>query len=150
MKYTYLFFILLLASCNTNENKQQNSTAEFVDSLSLNEQLVEDSVINTRPLKKYANKRFKDVTVEKVGKDSFQIQGQGQIFEASFNWVIEDGHNELKSGFETTDVGAPEWGNFSFIIAAPEKNDYSTLMLLLYETSAEDGSRQHELPLVLE
>jgi hypothetical protein len=23
--------------------------------------------------------------------------------------VIEDGHNELKTGFTTTDAGAPEW-----------------------------------------
>jgi hypothetical protein len=52
MKYTYLFFILLLASCNTNENKQQNSTTETVDSLSLNEQLVEDSVRKYSAIKK--------------------------------------------------------------------------------------------------
>jgi hypothetical protein len=44
--------------------------------------------------------------------------------------VIEDGHNELKTGFTTTDAGAPEWGNFDFTIDIEKKrvvnfNSYS-------------------------
>lgn len=99
--------------------------------------------------KVYANKRFKDVTVERVGENKFRIRGKGQIFEASFSWVIEDGHEELKKGYEMTDAGAPEWGNFDFTVEAVKKRPNSTLHLVIYEVSAKDGSRQYELPIKL-
>jgi hypothetical protein len=100
--------------------------------------------------KTYSNKRFKDVVVERLTSDEFRITGKGQIFEASFSWYIEDGHNELQSGFATTDAGAPEWGKFDFVINnVVKKRPNSTLHLVLFETSAKDGSRQYELPLLL-
>lgn len=97
----------------------------------------------------YSNARFKGVTVKKLSENAFMVEGQGQIFEANFGWVVEDGHNELKKGFETTDAGAPEWGKFKFVVEAKKERVNSTLMLVLFETSAKDGSRQHELPIVL-
>jgi len=100
--------------------------------------------------KVYANKRFKDVTVEKVEANKFRIKGQAQIFEANFNWIVEDGHEELKKGFQMTDAGAPEWGKFKFTIDVQKKRENSTLTLILFESSAMDGSRQYELPIVLE
>ena len=48
--------------------------------------------------KVYSNDRFKDVTVKQLGEHEFRITGKGQIFEANFGWVIEDGHNELQQG----------------------------------------------------
>jgi hypothetical protein len=97
----------------------------------------------------YANQRFKEVTVEKIGNHKFLIKGKGQIFEASFSWVVEDGHKEIKKGFEMTDAGAPEWGNFSFTIDVAKEHPNSTLHLILFEASAKDGSRQYELPILL-
>ena len=47
------------------------------------------------------------------------------------------------------DAGAPEWGKFNFILHAPKKRENSTLTLILFEISAKDGSRQHELPIAL-
>jgi hypothetical protein len=47
----------------------------------------------------------------------------------------------------------PEHPNGAILVSLsklPKRTITTTLMLLLYETSAEDGSRQHELPLVLE
>src|SRR5687768_5203740 len=99
--------------------------------------------------KTLSNKRFRNVKVQKLANDSFLITGQGQIFEASFNWIIEDGHEELQHNYSTTDAGAPEWGNFSFKVHAAKKRPNSTLHLVLFETSAKDGSRQYELPLLL-
>ena len=77
------------------------------------------------------------------------IKGKGQIFEANFSWIIEDGHEELQQGHQMTDAGAPEWGNFSFTVNASKKRPNSTLHLILFEISAKDGSRQHELPVPL-
>ena len=99
--------------------------------------------------KKYLNERFREVTVTKINANQFQVTGIAQIFEASFSWVIEDGHNELQEGHEMTDAGAPEWGNFSFTVSVDKARENSTLMIILYETSAMDGSRQYELPIPL-
>lgn len=63
--------------------------------------------------------------------------------------MVEDGHNELKKGFEATDAGAPEWGNFGFIVNVKKERLNSTLHLILFETSTKDGSRQFELPVPL-
>jgi hypothetical protein len=100
--------------------------------------------------KVYANKRFRDVTVEKIAANKYRVKGKGQIFEAAFSWVVEDGHNELKQGHVMTDAGAPEWGNFNFVVEVAKQRSNSTLHLILYETSAKDGSRQHLLPIKLE
>ncbi len=87
--------------------------------------------------------------MERIGDSSFRISGKGQIFEANFGWVVEDGHEELKSGYQMTDAGAPEWGKFSFTVTAAKKRPNSTLHLVLYESSAMDGSRVYELPVLL-
>ena len=100
-------------------------------------------------VKIYSNQRFRNVTVEKVNGNTFRVKGEGQIFEANFNWTVEDGHDELKKGYETTDAGAPEWGKFDFTIDVAKNRENSTLTLILYEISAKDGSRQHELPIAL-
>ncbi len=97
----------------------------------------------------YGNARFKNVTVEKTETTLSSISGKGQAFEATISWVVEDGHDELLKGFVTADMGAPEWGNFSFTIDIAKKRENSTLTLILFESSAEDGSRQYELPMRL-
>lgn len=102
------------------------------------------------PGKSYSNERFRDVVVTSLGQDSFRVKGKAQIFEASFSWVIEDGHNEIKKGFSTADEGAPEWGNFDFVITAKKERENSTLHLVLFELSMKDGSRVHELAIPLQ
>jgi len=97
----------------------------------------------------YSGERFRNVRVKKIGDSTFEVSGEAQVFEAAFNWVIEDGHNELKQGYGTTDAGAPAWGKFSFEVTAAKHDPDTMLHLILFEASAKDGSRQHELPIVL-
>jgi hypothetical protein len=97
----------------------------------------------------FANARFKDVVVTKVGDTEWNIKGKGQIFEANFGWVVEDGHDEIKTGHQMTDAGAPEWGSFYFTVNTGPTDANRTLHLILFESSAEDGSRQHELAIPL-
>lgn len=149
MRYTFFLLVLSFIACNNNE---QIKTTAKVDSLkTITDTLQVKKETNQENLlpKTYSNKRFKDVTVERLGKDTFVISGQGQIFEANFNWIVEDGHNELKKGFQMTDAGAPEWGKFKFAINVQKKRENSTLTLVLFEISAEDGSRKYELPITL-
>jgi hypothetical protein len=98
---------------------------------------------------KYENERFQGVTVEKVKEDTYRVKGKAQVFEAVFNYVVEDGHNELAEGFVQTSAGAPEWGTFDFTLTAKKAEPNSTLMLILFESSPKDGRRTFELPIPL-
>jgi hypothetical protein len=150
MRLTIFVLIVILISCNGKNEESTIAKTDISKTNTATKAEEKPASKDTRPtFETYSNKRFKNVTVERIGIDSFRVRGQGQIFEASFNWVLEDGHNELKKGFEMTDAGAPEWGKFNFIIHAPKKRTNSTLTLILFETSAKDGSRQHELPISL-
>ena len=160
MKIIYILIASCFLACN--ESAQDHQSGNETDSVELKPGTDENSA-DTNPdpaeikdenagkaAKIYANDRFREVTVTKVGDHSYTVQGKGQIFEASFNWVVEDGHNELKKGYQMTDAGAPEWGAFKFTIEVQKQRPNSTLTLILFEASAKDGSRQHELPIVLE
>ena len=149
MKFITCLIILLLISCNNLQKKDEKLKVN--DSLiSGDTTQIEKSIKTNKEItKEYSNQRFRKVIVEKIASEKYHIQGEAQIFESNFNWVIEDGHNELKKGHEMTDAGAPEWGKFDFIIDNPKKNDYATLTIILFEISAKDGSRQYELPIPL-
>jgi hypothetical protein len=140
---------MIFVACNNNESKR---TPAVVDTLKPIPETIQVP-IKTKPEallpKTYSNKRFKDVTVQRIGQDTFLVRGQGQIFEANFGWSVEDGHYELKKGFQMTDAGAPAWGKFEFTINVHKKRENSTLTLFLFESSPKDGSRQYELPITL-
>jgi len=134
---------MILVACTSNEPQKETT---------INTETVQVPTQSTahQPAKgMYSNERFKEVTVDKVGVHQFLIRGKGQIFEANFGWVVEDGHMELKKGNTITDAGAPEWGNFNFTVDVKKERENSTLMLILFESSPKDGSRQYELPVLL-
>ncbi|NGY37082.1 sporulation protein [Flavobacterium sp. XN-5] len=147
IKSTIWLLSMLLLACN----KQNKDDSESIDTTAVNDtvQITKSIAPEEEMVTASSNERFRQVTVEKVGENKFRLQGQAQVWEANISWVIEDGHNELKSGFTTADAGAPEWGNFDFTIEIEKKDNYSTLILILFEESAEDGSRKHELPIPL-
>lgn len=112
MKYRLFVFAILFSACN-NDNKTTADTVAKQDTVNVQptnvkEPAVADTIATAPESQVYANERFKDVTVQKTGEHQFMIKGKGQIFEASFSWVVEDGHQELKKGHEMTDAGAPE------------------------------------------
>lgn len=143
MRLSYFVFILLLVSCNNTERNEESTLPETIQPISDSKEK-ETNVSET-----YANNRFKEVTVENLGNHKFRIRGEAQVFEATINWIVEDGHQELMKGFQTAEFGAPEWGKFDFTIDAEKKQENSTLTLYLFEISARDGSRQYELPILL-
>jgi len=99
--------------------------------------------------KTYGNEIFKGVTVEKLDEETYKVKGKARVFEASFSYVVEDGHNELLQGHSQTSAGAPEWGDFEVTIKVKKTEPNSTLTLILFEVSAKDGSRRLELPIPL-
>ncbi|MGV3632334.1 MAG: Gmad2 immunoglobulin-like domain-containing protein [Bacteroidota bacterium] len=149
MKQTiYLSVLLLLLACTPSapQNPAEDFNKDTVPSTPSAE--IKEESPGPDPVQKYANERFRDVTVVREG-DSFRVRGQAQVFEAAFSWVVEDGHNQVQKGFEMTDAGAPEWGNFDFKVTVSKKRPDSALTLVLFEASAMDGSPQHELSVVL-
>lgn len=147
MKRIILFSMIVMFSCG----KKKESLGEPVNILKTSDtvQVKKPAHTDTEISTKYANKRFREVTVQKLDNNKFRVKGQGQIFESSFSWIVEDGHYELAKGFEMTDAGAPEWGKFDFTLDVTKKDTNSTLTLILFEISAKDGSRQYELPIPL-
>ena len=146
MKRIIFLLFILITSCNKKEKtaEETQEPVKISDTVQLKK-----AVSSKTSLKNYSNDRFRNVTLEKVNVDKFRVKGEGQIFEASFNWIVEDGHYELKKGYEMTNAGAPEWGKFDFTVDVAKNRKNSTLTLILFEISAKDGSRQHELPIVL-
>jgi hypothetical protein len=169
MKYLPFLLMLIIGSCSPpgkekvigNLDSTSINSTTTVDDDSTSGKAIIDAIPPVEQIdpadekpklapKVYANKRFRDVTVEKIAANKYRVKGKGQIFEAAFSWVVEDGHNELKQGHEMTDAGAPEWGNFNFVVEVAKQRPNSTLHLIIYETSAKDGSRQYLLPIKLE
>jgi hypothetical protein len=152
MRMILLILVIIVAGCKNSESKSESIKTDTLENTPDVNQVTNRT--NREPVisisKPYSNTRFKDVFVEQLGENKFRVRGQGQIFEANFGWIVEDGHEELYKGNQMTDAGAPEWGNFEFTIDVTKQRENSTLTLILFESSAKDGSRQYELPIALE
>jgi hypothetical protein len=146
MKYILLSgFAFIILGCQPDKKQQQpvEEPAVITDTTPTSQPPQVEKPVG------HANERFRNVTATYTEDGKIKVEGEAQIFEANFGWVIEDGHNELQSGNQMTDAGAPEWGKFSFIIDPAKDRDNSTLHLILFESSAKDGSRQHQLMIPL-
>ncbi len=148
MKSTICLLILLVFACNKQNSDGAKSGAALVSSDTA--QIAKSIQPQEQIAKEFSNERFRQVTLEKIDGNKFRVQGRAQIFEANFSWVVEDGHKEVKNGFAMPAAGAPEWGEFDFIMDVEKKDEYSTLNLILFEVSAKDGSRKYELPIPLQ
>jgi hypothetical protein len=143
---TFFIILIVFASCKQKESNVAEINADTIKSNSTHfKKNMPDDIPDT-----YSNERFRKVMVTKMEKDSFLVTGEGQIFESSFNWEVEDGHNILLKGYATTDAGAPDWGKLNFTVGVKKERPNSVLHLILYEASAKDGSRQHELLIKLD
>lgn len=137
----FIFVLALVVGCRNRTAEPQYNPEDSV--------VVDDDQHIPDTVDVFSNDRFRNVAVERVGDSTFEISGKAQVFEAAYSWVVEDGHHELKKGHGMTDAGAPAWGNFTFQVTAAKPDSNSVLHLILFESSAKDGSRQNELPIVL-
>ncbi|MCA0969620.1 hypothetical protein LCM20_03310 [Halobacillus litoralis] len=74
---------------------------------------------------------------------SYVVSGEARVFEASFMYSIEDGHNVL---VEPTPVqvdgdAAPSWSPFEIEVSISEENlpEFGTVTMSIFEESAKDG-----------
>jgi len=154
MRFYFLILTITLASCG-----EQRSTAavpgtidtgRVISATYLPEEPKEKKNEETTSPVTYENKRFRNVSLSTNAIGDYVVQGEGQIFEANFGWVIKDDKKEIRNGYAMTDAGAPEWGKFKFTVKSVNRiKPDSKLQLVLFETSAKDGSRKYELPIEL-
>jgi hypothetical protein len=146
----FLSFLIIVSACNNSEQKEKAAIFSDSGKADIKPHIPGERKADTSQFPKaYSNERFKEVSIARIEDHKFQVKGKAQVFEATFSWVIEDGHEELQKGSQMTNAGAPEWGEFSFTVEAEKKRDNSILTLILFESSPKDGSRQYELPIML-
>jgi hypothetical protein len=97
----------------------------------------------------YSNDRFSNVIVTKVGENKYQISGKAKVSEGRFQYVVEDGHNELIKGSGTASIPAPDWGAFQLEITVKKVQENSTLTFILFEQGIKDNRRKSELAVPL-
>lgn len=160
MKKVFFAWLLtsFLASCS-NRDTETTETSEIVTDTSANEIIIADTIVpenitggvKSGELRNLpdSNFAFRNISVRRLDGNEVEVRGQARIFEATVNWVTEDGHSELDSGYVTANNGAPEWGDFMIRTRVNKERDNSTVHLILYEASAKDGSRIHEMPVFL-
>lgn len=115
----------------TETEVEENTTEEEVES--------ESTVV----LENEAFRIFEPAPDSEVSNE-FTVRGEARVFEAVVSYDFEDGHFILAEGTVMASEGAPNWGEFEITIQFDElSNDAGRVFL--YEESAKDGSRQHEL-----
>jgi Intracellular proteinase inhibitor/Immunoglobulin-like domain of bacterial spore germination len=82
----------------------------------------------------------------------YKVSGEARVFEASFAYLVTDGHEVFVEGHDQTSEGAPAWAPFSFEITIPEEDlpINGTLMLELFYYSPKDGEKTDILAVPLE
>ncbi len=84
-----------------------------------------------------------------VSTTTLHLEGYARVFEAQFQYSLEDGHNVLATGSVMADQGAPAWGQFNLDVEFSRPTSPG-LTLSLYDASMKDGSIIDEtlIPLV--
>jgi hypothetical protein len=85
-------------------------------------------------------------------ESGFEVTGTANTFEATFNYELKDASGEvLTKNFVTATSGSGTRGTFKFTVPY-ELDEPQDGTLVVFELSAEDGSRTHEseIPLHLE
>ena len=142
---TILIFALVIAGCNTGGERQT------ADSVSINQDTLvktDNTAVEEFPadsadlaLTTLSNDRFRNVTVRKISPDSAKVSGTARIFEATLSYAVYEKGKQLYEGFHTASAGAPEWGSFDFNIALPSSSGDPETYIIVFESSAKDGSR---------
>ncbi|MDF0726989.1 BsuPI-related putative proteinase inhibitor [Cytobacillus sp. S13-E01] len=85
---------------------------------------------------------FRNIKV--TGEDGFyHVTGEARVFEASFFYSVEDGHNYvIPETVQTAREGAPTWSKFEIAINITKDKlpQNGVLLIHLFERSAKDGS----------
>ncbi len=149
MKTKAILVVLVLFAYACNNNKSNDVTNEddttIEDTLTVQEPVASENPTETTNSKEFANEAFRKVRFEKLPDNKFRVRGEAQVFEATINWSVEDGHVVYDEGFTTATLGAPEWGEFDFTFHIDKADEIAVLNLIIYEISMKDGNQTNVL-----
>lgn len=106
----------------------------------------------TIPQKLAENNAFKNIVISGENGE-YLVTGEARVFEGSFFYRVEDGHDVLIDETIVNELeGAPAWSPFTLKLSLSEDKlpINGTITLLLYEKSANDGSITNEFSKALE
>ncbi|MBC7959120.1 MAG: Gmad2 immunoglobulin-like domain-containing protein [Vallitaleaceae bacterium] len=151
-----LICITLFSGCGQNDNnlEQNNQSSEAETSSDLIEeneetqttQAVNETVAGEAILE---NEAFRIYEPVEMVNESIVIRGLASVYEGTVSYEFTDGKAILDKGFTTATEGAPGWGEFEIIIELKDL-DVSTGTIVIFQESAEDGSRLNELSIAVE
>ncbi len=141
--------LLFFCSCNTSTDNKTTQTTK-TDNTTVNEKQSVDTNLNlVKSDSVYSNARFRNVTVTDLGNGIYDINGEAKVFEATLNYNLRQGKEESDVAHTTTSKGAPDWGKFNFTINSTIFKVNVPLYVILFESSAKDGSKLDELSIKL-
>lgn len=147
MKYLLALYIFF-GGCNISSDNlnQQFSHSEISekDTTNLTKKFVENNK-NTFKDSTYSNKVFRNVVVSETGNGYFEINGEANVFEATFYYFLRQNKKESDVEFVTVNTLSSEWGKFNFNFNTNFYKKDIPLYLVIFESSAKDGSRVNEL-----
>lgn len=123
---------------NESDSTQENEASENEEKQTDDSNGESDIVLGNE-----AFRVFEPAPNAAVGNE-FTIRGEAKVFEGTFMYEFEDGHNILDEGTVTASSGAPDWGKFEITIHFDDVA-YDSGTVILYDESQKDGSRQNEL-----
>lgn len=144
MKKYLLILTVILAGCNSgNERDTSTIVANNPDSVAPADHTSVDQPADTTSTvaAPQSNDRFRDVTLVRLSNDSANLRGRARIFEANLSYAVYEQGKLMYENFHTTSAGAPEWGEFDFNIKVPAPSTDTGTYVMVYESSAKDGSR---------
>lgn len=90
-----------------------------------------------------------NIKVMQFGKinEGVHVSGVARVFEATVNYTLETKSGSvLVEGVTTATIGGPKWGKFDFEVCHITNNAH---YIVIFTTSARDGTRQNEIKLKL-
>lgn len=93
-----------------------------------------------------SNNNIKVMQFDKIN-GGVHVSGVAKVFEATVNYAIENKSGDvLEEGVTMASIGGPKWGKFDFEVCYMPNN---THYIVIFTTSARDGTRQNEIKLKL-
>ncbi len=140
--------LLFFCSCNTSTDNKTTQTVNTENPVT-EKQNIDTSSNSVTSDSIYSNARFRNVTVTDLGNGIYDIKGEAKVFEATLNYILRQGKEESDVAHTTTSKGAPDWGKFNFTINSTIFKVNVPLYVILFESSAKDGSKLDELSIKL-
>ena len=152
MKHLPLFLVILMIACNNAAETTVTDTdpATATATIDTSNPVFDPHVVKPDTVDVYQNETFKEVQVKKTGETTYDVTGKARVFEAVYHYLVREGNEVMMDGYGMADAGAPEFGNFRFSIDVKKQVTKGAVYLVIFEVSAKDGSRQHELPILLD